>query len=150
MKHLDVSPMRMEDLDDIETIENLSFQTPWPRQAFVQELCDNNFARYFTVRDNGRAVAYGGMWLILDEAHITNIAVHPRYRGKGIGKALLKGMIDYGISKGIKSFTLEVRESNYVAISLYNRLGFKRAGTRKEYYSDTREDAIIMWLCIQD
>ncbi len=143
-----ISPMRIEDLDDIETIENLSFQAPWPRQAFVRELCENTLARYFTVRDNGRAVAYGGMWLILDEAHITNIAVHPRYRGEGIGKALLKGMIDFGISKGIKSFTLEVRESNHVAIALYSRLGFKRAGTRKGYYSDTREDAIIMWLRI--
>ena len=145
-----ISPMRMEDLDDIETIENLSFRIPWPRQAFVRELCENTLARYFTVRDNGRAVAYGGMWLILDEAHITNIAVHPRYRGKGIGKALLKGMIDYGISKGIKSFTLEVRESNHAAIALYSRLGFKRAGTRKGYYPDTREDAIIMWLRTQD
>ncbi len=145
-----ISPMRMEDLDDIETIENLSFRRPWPRQAFVRELCENTLARYFTVRDNGRAVAYGGMWLILDEAHITNIAVHPRHRGKGIGKALLKGMIDYGISKGIKSFTLEVRESNHAAIALYSRLGFRRAGTRKGYYPDTREDAIIMWLRTQD
>lgn len=145
-----ISPMRMEDLDDIETIENLSFRIPWPRQAFVRELCENTLARYFTVRDNGRAVAYGGMWLILDEAHITNIAVHPRHRGKGIGKALLKGMIDYGISKGIKSFTLEVRESNHAAIALYSRLGFRRAGTRKGYYPDTREDAIIMWLRTQD
>ena len=110
------------------------------------ELCDNALARYFTVRDGDRAVAYGGMWLIFNEAHITNLAVHPEYRGKGIGRLLLKGMIDYGLSNGIQSFTLEVRESNKAAIGLYSKLGFKKAGSRKGYYSDTKEDAVIMWL----
>jgi ribosomal-protein-alanine N-acetyltransferase len=86
------------------------------------------------------------MWVIIDEAHITNLAVHPEYRGKGIGRMLLKGMIDYGIKNGIESFTLEVRESNLIAINLYSQLGFKKAGIRKGYYSDTNENALIMWL----
>ncbi len=141
-----ISPMHMEDLDDIEEIERLSFSIPWPRQAFVQELSQNRLARYFTVRDNNKAIAYGGMWFILDEAHITNLAVHPLHRRKGIGRTLLREMIDYGVSNEIKSFTLEVRESNQGAMKLYKDMGFVKAGIRKGYYSDTKEDAVIMWL----
>jgi ribosomal-protein-alanine N-acetyltransferase len=150
MKSAGISPMVLEDLDDIEEIEGLSFTIPWTRQAFVRELCENPIARYFTVRDKGRAVAYGGMWIIVDEAHITNLAVHPEYRGKGIGRMLLKGMIDYGIENGIESFTLEVRESNLIAINLYSQLGFKKAGIRKCYYSDTNENALVMWLRLKN
>lgn len=146
MKGLRLMPLTLEDLDDIEQIEQLSFSTPWPRQAFIKELSENRLARYFTIKDGARAVAYGGMWLIMDEAHITNFAVHPGYRGKGIGKMLLRGMIDYGTSNGIGSFTLEVNENNHAAIGLYSGMGFEKAGIRKGYYWDTGENAIIMWL----
>ena len=146
MNRLRLSPMGIEDLDDIEQIERLSFSTPWPRQAFVKEICDNRLARYYTIKDGNRAVAYGGMWYILDEAHITNFAVHPEYRGRGIGKMLLKGLIDFGTSDGMRSFTLEVSENNHTAIGLYSGMGFVKAGLRNGYYSDTGEDAIIMWL----
>ncbi len=139
-------PMLIEDLDQIQEIESLSFTIPWSREAFVQELTANRFAHYITVRDNSRVAAYGGMWLILNEAHITNLAVHPEYRRKGIGKILIRGMIEYGISRKIDSFTLEVRASNHIALKLYEDLGFVKAGIRKGYYSDINEDAIIMWL----
>lgn len=146
MNRFRIMPMGLEDLDDIERIEALSFSVPWTRQAYERELCENRLAHYFTIKDGDRAVAYGGMWLILDEAHITNIAVHPQYRRMGIGKKLLQGMIDYGIFNGMKSFTLEVNENNHGAIELYSGMGFKRVGIRKGYYSDTDENAIIMWL----
>jgi len=146
VKGLVIKPMLVEDLEYIYEIERLSFSIPWPMEAFVRELTSNRLAHYLTVRDKDRVAAYGGMWLILDEAHITNLAVHPAYRRKGIGRMLLKGMIEYGISNGIKSFTLEVRESNHAAIKLYEGAGFVKAGTRKGYYSDTNENAIIMWL----
>ncbi len=146
MNDITVSFMEMADIEEVMEIEEKSFNIPWPRQAFVKELCDNKFACYLVARWEGRVVAYGGMWFILDEAHITNIAVHPDYREKGIGTRLLKEMIAYGVSREITSFTLEVKVSNQKAINLYKKEGFEAAGTRKGYYSDTLEDALIMWL----
>lgn len=145
MDRVIVSQMSMEDLEGVLEIEKASFAIPWSRQAFVQELMDNRFAHYLTARLGNEVIAYGGMWFILDEAHITNIAVHPGHRAKGIGSLLLDEMIRYAISKGIESLTLEVRASNHSALRLYRKKGFSEAGVRKGYYSDNNEDAIIMW-----
>lgn len=146
MKELRITPMGIEDLKNIQEIERLCFAVPWSKEAFEQELASNRLARYFSARYGDRVVAYAGIWLILDEGHITNIAVHPAYRRRGIAKKLLDEMIEYGLSRGIQSFTLEVRESNYEALKLYQDTGFVKAGVRKGYYSDTNENAIIMWL----
>jgi len=146
MNDLIISFMNVDDIDSVMEVEENSFTLPWPRQAFVNELRNNKFAHYLAARVDGRVIAYGGMWFILDEAHITNIAVHPDFREKGIGTSLLKRMIGYGISKGIEKFTLEVRASNQKAINLYRKEGFTECGVRKRYYSDTNEDALIMWL----
>ncbi|MBA1333988.1 MAG: Ribosomal-protein-S18p-alanine acetyltransferase [Firmicutes bacterium] len=140
-----VSLMSMEDLEGVVEIEKASFAIPWSWQAFVQELKNNRFAHYLTAKLGDEVIAYGGMWFVLDEAHITNIAVHPGYRSKGIGSLLLEEMIRYAVDKGIESFTLEVRASNYTALRLYKKKGFLEAGVRKGYYSDNNEDAVIMW-----
>jgi ribosomal-protein-alanine N-acetyltransferase len=148
MCDMKILPMVIEDLDGVMEIETNSFPTPWSRHAFVQELKSNRFAHYLVAKHNDRIVAYGGMWFILNEVHITNIAVHPDYRKKGVGTLLLREMISYASSRGMESFTLEVRVSNTDALRLYKKMGFMEAGVRKRYYSDNNEDAIIMWLRI--
>lgn len=111
----------------------------------AQDISINPLARYFIVEKDGIAVAYGGMWLISPEGHITNIAVHPGYRREGIGKALLHHMIEKSEEEGMTCHTLEVRASNRAAIVLYCKFGFFECGIRKNYYEDTNEDALIMW-----
>jgi len=139
-----IRPMDYDDLDRIIEIENLSFPTPWSRYAFTCEL-GNDFAIYLVAEVGGLVVGYSGMWVILDEGHITNVAVHPEHRGKQIAESLLLELIKAGVVRGVRRVTLEVRPSNRAALNLYNRLGFVSAGRRKGYYSDTGEDAIIMW-----
>jgi len=96
------------------------------------------------VKDN-LVVGYGGVWLILDEGHITNIAVHPEYRGIGVGNAILEALIEICKIEQITSMTLEVRKSNTIAQNLYKKYGFLEEGIRKNYYTDTKEDGVIMW-----
>lgn len=134
------------DVDGVLAIEEQSFTTPWSREAFESEMTENDLAHYLVVSYGKRLVAYAGAWLILDEAHVTNVAVLPKYRGKGIGKLLLTALITYLKAKGADRMTLEVRKSNEVAKKLYKKFGFKAKGLRKQYYSDTHEDAIIMWV----
>lgn len=137
--------MRLEHLNAVVKIEEMSFPSPWSRNAFSCELVQNNFAYYIVALAGKKVVGYGGMWLILDEAHITNVAVHPDYRMNNIGRALMLEMIKQAILMGISGMTLEVRPSNAAARRLYDTLGFKERGLRKRYYTDTNEDAIIMW-----
>lgn len=137
--------MSMEDIDDVMVVENLSFPVPWSREAFIGEISGNAFAVYIAAKCEGKVVGYAGMWKIFDEGHITNIAVHPEYRRNGIGARLVEQLIASARERGIKRMTLEVRKSNIAARNLYEKFGFTAAGIRKEYYSDTREDAVIMW-----
>jgi ribosomal-protein-alanine N-acetyltransferase len=140
-----VEPMRLEDLEGILEIEEASFPTPWSRKSFLYELLENERAVYLVAREEDRVQGYIGMWLILDEGHITNLAVHPRARGRGIGELLLKALMAVSRSRGINRLTLEVRVSNLIARSLYAKLGFVGAGIRPGYYLDNNEDALIMW-----
>ncbi|MHB1127462.1 MAG: ribosomal protein S18-alanine N-acetyltransferase [Bacillota bacterium] len=140
-----IEPMQVEQLDDIMAIEKVSFPTPWSRNAFLGELQENDFARYYVCLVDQRVIAYAGMWIIMDEAHITNIAVAPQFRGNHLGRVMLLTLMREAISFGSDKITLEVRPSNAVARELYRSMGFVPAGIRKGYYSDTREDAIIMW-----
>ncbi|MFC7441610.1 ribosomal protein S18-alanine N-acetyltransferase [Laceyella putida] len=143
-------PMELVDLTRIEEVENLSFPTPWPRKAFYNELVLNQFAHYTVVSVDGEIAGYCGFWLILDEAHITNVAIHPDYRGRGLGKAILLHVMQLARELGAASMTLEVRVSNHVAQRLYEHLGFVRSGLRKEYYTDNKEDAFIMWVTLHE
>lgn len=138
--------MREDDIEQIVNIENLSFATPWSRESFFNELNKNQFATYVVMEDGEKIIGYCGMWLIVDEAHITNIAVLPAYRGRKLGDALLAKVIEIARTMGAKSMTLEVRVSNHVAQNLYRKYGFKNGGIRKGYYTDNHEDAIVMWV----
>lgn len=137
--------MTLEDIPDVMVIEHESFTLPWSEEAFRNELTMNHFARYLILDVDGKAVGYAGMWTIVDEAHITNIAVRTAYRGQHLGERLLRKMMAWAGELGMERITLEVRATNRVAQSLYGKLGFEPAGVRKGYYSDNHEDAIIMW-----
>ena len=143
---LEVRPLGLGYINEIVEIEDLVFTSPWSKQSFIYELVHNDVAYYLVALSGDKVVGYGGMWLILDEAHITNIAVHPKYQSSGIGERVLRKLITLSASLGADKMTLEVRPSNEKAKNLYTKLGFLGKGLRKGYYSDTNEDAIIMWL----
>lgn len=145
MERVDFLPLRVENLDRILEIEQLSFPTPWSKQAFLSELQQNSLAYYCVCVLDEKIIGYGGMWIVIDEAHITNVAIHPDYRGKKIGEAMMLHLIAQALIKGAFKMTLEVRPSNLSAQKLYRRMGFEAVGRRKGYYTDTKEDAIIMW-----
>lgn len=145
--NLNVSAMCLNDLDDVCELERLSFPTPWSKDSFRDELTNNSRATYLMVRDEGgAAVAYGGFWLVFDEAHVTNVAVHPAFRRRGIGRRLMIALMCSALAKGALRMTLEVRVSNCGAQQLYRQLGFVGEGVRRGYYLDTREDALVMWV----
>ncbi len=141
---ISITRMKKEDLDDVMEIEHLSFAVPWSRESFENEIENNRYACYVVAKQGYKVAGYGGMWLVFDEAHITNIAVHPFYRRRGIGRAILKALIDIAEDNHITSMTLEVRESNIAAQKLYAAFDFKVVGRRKNYYADNREDALLM------
>ncbi|MGO0058992.1 ribosomal protein S18-alanine N-acetyltransferase [Brevibacillus fluminis] len=138
--------MTLDDVEAVGELERLAFPTPWPVDAFVNELTINQNAKYLLAIADEKVVAYCGVWVILDEAHITNIAVHPDYRGRKIGERLMRQIMGLARLFGAERMTLEVRPSNTTARNLYGKLGFIAAGVRKGYYSDNNEDAIIMWV----
>ncbi|TCP55950.1 ribosomal-protein-alanine N-acetyltransferase [Tumebacillus sp. BK434] len=137
--------MVVEDLDRVMEIEHRSFTLPWSREAYAAELTNNHFAKYLVVTLEGEVVGYAGMWVILDEAHITNIAIDPTVRGRRLGEQLMREMMALSMAHGAERMTLEVRVSNVPAQKLYDRLGFQSYGIRKGYYTDNNEDALIMW-----
>ncbi|MFC5472207.1 ribosomal protein S18-alanine N-acetyltransferase [Cohnella suwonensis] len=137
--------MNLNDIAAIVEIEREAFTAPWSAEAFRNELTNNLFAKYMIMESEDGIVGYGGMWLIIDEAHVTNIAVRERFRGRGYGKSLLREMMRTAYFLGARRMTLEVRVSNEIAQSLYRKMGFYPSGVRPEYYSDNLEDALIMW-----
>lgn len=146
-----VEPMAIPDIPEVMAIERLSFPNPWPSSAYRYELGQNDRAYYFVARPassypagKGAVVGYGGFWLVAGEAHISTMAVHPDYRRSGLGELLLEAMIDQARFLGADLMTLEVRVSNLGAQSLYRKYGFQESGVRKGYYSDNREDALLM------
>lgn len=142
-----VSIMDENDIDDVLEISNLSFSSPWSRLSYEQEL-NNSLAKYFVAKIDNKVVGFIGTWIIVDESHITNVAVHPNYRKLGIGSKLIESMLNYCNEKNCTAYTLEVRESNKAAISVYEKHGFIIDGIRKEYYQDNKENALLMWLRI--
>jgi ribosomal-protein-alanine N-acetyltransferase len=138
-------PMELGDVPVVCEIEQESFPTPWTEGAFVNELTNNNFAHYIMMELDGVVAGYGGMWLILEEAHVTNIAVRPPFRGRGLGERLMAELMQRASFLGAQRMTLEVRVSNLIAQRLYEKMGFYAAGMRRKYYTDNNEDAVIMW-----
>jgi len=137
-------PMTKADVPAVHQLEVASFRSPWSQRSLLGE-CKNKLAHYGVLDDAGEIIAYGGMWIIFEEAHVTNIAVAPQRRRQGLGRRLMKEMIALAIAKGAAVMTLEVRETNYAAQELYRQCGFVQAGVRKNYYSDTGEAAYILW-----
>jgi [ribosomal protein S18]-alanine N-acetyltransferase len=136
--------MRIEDLVVVHAIERASFAAPWPANAYRSELETNRLAHYLVARADDEIVGYGGMWLMVDEAHITTFAIHPSWRRRRIGERLLLSFLDLAIDRRAREATLEVRLSNLPARRLYEKYGFKPVGLRPRYYSDDGEDALIM------
>ena len=135
--------MTLADVDGVHAIEEATFPRPWTREDFVKEMTQNSCARYLVAEQAGEIVGFAGAWIVLDEAHITNIAVARARRGQGVGKALTRGLLQYAANLGVVYATLEVRRSNGVAQGLYKGLGFVYVGLRKRYYEDNGEDAFI-------
>lgn len=138
--------MTIHDVTEVYEIEKQSFTLAWTKEAFEQEMLKNEFAYYVLAETQEGVVGYCGMWLVMDEAHITNIAISPKERGKKFGEALMKEAIETAKAQGAKLMTLEARVSNIAALNLYKKLGFKNGGIRKGYYTDNQEDAIVMWV----
>ncbi|MDF2984796.1 MAG: ribosomal-protein-alanine acetyltransferase [Eubacterium sp.] len=145
VNNIEVIKMTKEHLDSVMVIENLSFKIPWSRSAFIDELTTNQMAIYVVAVSGNEVIGYGGLWKIFDEGHITNIAVHPEFRRCRAGSRIMDKLLEVCELNGVRNLTLEVRKSNLPAIKLYENYGFKAEGVRKGYYSDTGEDALIMW-----
>lgn len=140
------SNMTLEDLPEVLALEWESFSWPWSGQLFIDEL-ERDFSYILLARDReGLLLGYICFWVLLDEMHILNIAVRKGSRRKGIGSALAVRALGFASSHGAGSATLEVREKNTAAIRLYEKLGFSKAGIRKDYYDSPPDNAVIMWL----
>lgn len=145
MRELTIRKGSAEDIDAIAALEQKCFASPWSRESLYHDLAENQLSTYFVAELQGQIVGYVGIWAIMDEGHINNVAVSPSYRRQHIGSALIAAMLRSTEEAGIKSHTLEVRAGNRAAKGLYENYGFKEAGVRKGYYEDNGEDGIIMW-----
>lgn len=141
---LGIEPMRLADLQSVDAIDRRSFPQPWQRSVYEIEL-QNRAATYLVARLGSDIVGYGGAWVIGDEAHLTTLAVDPDYRGRSIGESLLLCLMEEAVIRRASHATLEVREGNCPAQRLYRKYGFRNAAIRKNYYTDTGENAIVMW-----
>ncbi len=139
-----IDRMTVDDLPAIHVIERESFTTPWPAHAYRHELETNRLAQYIVARWGDEIVGFAGMWLLVDEAHVTTFATRQTWRRQGIGERLLLALLDLARTRGAHEATLEVRPSNTPARRLYEKYGFKVVGARPRYYSDNNEDALIM------
>jgi [ribosomal protein S18]-alanine N-acetyltransferase len=139
-----VEPMTVADLPEVQAIERASFTTPWPPNAYRTELETNRLAHYVVARAEGHVVGFAGVWLMVDEAHITTFAVAPGWRRRRIGERMLIAVLDLAVGRRATDATLEVRLSNLPARRLYEKYGFRPVGLRPRYYSDDNEDALIM------
>jgi ribosomal-protein-alanine N-acetyltransferase len=142
--------MKLADIPAIMEIEKLSFSDPWSEFSFKDEITANDLAYYIVSIEDGKVTGYAGMWVVLDEAQLTNVALHPDYRGQGTGKEILAYMIELAKQLGVAKMTLEVRKTNQIAQRIYRNLGFVVTGTRKKYYPDNGEDAILMGLVFDE
>lgn len=140
-----IRAMRTVDVDEVYGIELASFSSPWTRQMIESEVLHPQTV-YLVLEIDSKVVAYGGYWCVVDEAHITNLAVRKDMRRRGLGQKMLQALMDSAIEKGLTRMTLEVRESNITAQQLYVKMGFVHSGIRPHYYEDNDEDAVIMWL----
>ena len=168
-----VQRMALQDIPEVMAVEKESFPLPWSATAYRHELAQNEHSHYVVVRQRGLSrvyprrrwidrwlkkpesqppvIGYGGFWVLGEEAHISTIAVHPDWRGQGIGELLLAAMVDLAVALEAQVVTLEVRVTNIVAQNLYRKYLFEEVGRRRRYYRDNNEDALIMTTpCLDD
>lgn len=138
--------MTVADIRAVADIERESFATPWTEEIFEHELSGNAYSHYIVAELDGEIVGHCGMWIVLDECHITNVAVRSKVRGKGYGEDLMRQAMELCRLNEVKTMTLEVRVSNEPARTLYRKLGFQEGGIRKNYYTDDHEDGLVMWV----
>ena len=139
--------MTPDDVEAVYAIELATFPSPWTLDSFHYEMQENQFAHYtVAVNDVGKIMGICGMWIVIDSAQITNVAVLPEARGLGIGKALMRESMKVAKEGGADIMSLEVRVTNTVAQNLYRKLEFQDGGIRKGYYTDNGEDALVMWV----
>ena len=136
--------MREDDIERVAELEKICFTSPWSYNSLLGEL-SNQVAHYVVALDGDEVVGYAGSWIMLDEVHMTNIAVEPGHRNRGIAKNMIIRLMQIALKLGAERMTLEVRENNHTAQRLYASLDFAYAGTRKHYYTDTGENALILW-----
>lgn len=146
MSDVFIRKMEVSDLDQVLEVEHASFATPWPREIFQQELEKNNHAHYFVMIEDDKIIGYAGVWIVFEDAQITNIAILPHYRGRKLGESLFYYVMKYGIQMGMERLSLEVRVSNIIAQKMYRKFGLVPGGIRRNYYTDNNEDAIVMWV----
>lgn len=144
MDSLTIELMNKNNIEAVREISSLSFSVPWTLESIEKEL-ENNLAKYILLKSVDKYIGFVGVWIIFDEGHITNIAIHPEYRGFGYSKILMDALIDTCKKNNVNSITLEVRSSNIPAIKLYEKYGFIVEGIRKDYYDKPKEDGFIMW-----
>ena len=141
-----IRALREEDVPQIHEIETLCFAMPWSEASILHDVKENPVARCLVLEDgSGRVLAYAGMWLVIDEAHVLNVAVHPDVRRRGYGRRIFEALMALAQESGMGMITLEVRRSNLAAQNLYHACGMLDVGYRKRYYEDNREDALIMY-----
>lgn len=140
-----IRKMEERDIAEVVAIEEETFSSPWSADSFLQESKNKNNI-YLVVEDNGEVIGYCGLWGVVGEGQITNVAVRKDNRNRGVGKIMLTKLLEIGVNQGLESFTLEVRESNKSALRVYQSLGFYSAGIRKNFYTEPTEHAVIMWL----
>ena len=140
---IEITRMTRDDVPEIAELEKICFTLPWSEKSFHDEMA-NRLAIYFTAKDNGKCVGYAGFWNVSGEGDVTNVAVLPEYRRRGVGSLLVAEMIKTAEKLKLEMLTLEVRKSNTAAQKLYEKFGFEILGERKRYYSDNGEDTYIM------
>ncbi|WP_430788602.1 ribosomal protein S18-alanine N-acetyltransferase [Virgibacillus flavescens] len=146
MAELVIRPMELTDIGSVIEVEKASFDTPWSEDIFYQEIVKNQFAHYFITEVDNHVVGYAGMWVVIDDAQITNIAIMPSYRGYKLGEKLFQFTMQQAIKLGSNRLSLEVRVSNIIAQRMYRKFGLVPGGLRKNYYTDNKEDALVMWV----
>lgn len=140
-----IAPMTVEDVDQVCALARASFRAPWTRQVFEEELT-RPFAVLRVLRPNvgGPAMGFVSAWIVRDELHVLNLAVHPAFRRRGYAQLLMHDVLALARSQGVRYVTLEVRRGNTAALALYRKLDFESLGIRPRYYSDDDEDAVVM------
>ncbi len=142
---IEIREMTVEDIDKVFEIEKEQFVVPWTKESFIKDLTTNFCAIYYVALCDNEIAGYFGLWHVVTEGHMTNIAVAKKFEGKGIATKLMEKMIEIGIEKEMLGITLECSTVNQKALNLYNKFDFKIEGERKEYYEVTKEDCYIMW-----